>query len=192
MACKVPNLKKQVKMLSPNRKRLIQNGLLLVLVAGLIFFVTTKNNDDNEAVYSTLYDKSIGDDAKEIIIHAEGRQDVVLVNNDGLWKVTKPVVFIADKKKVQHLFTLLSENADSHYDIKGKKLADYGLDKDNLSVSFNGVKFIFGKLNNITQKRFIRRDNQMYLIEETVSGLLLMGADAFKPQALPELKPVEK
>lgn len=167
-------------MTSLNRKRLLLNFILLLIITLLIIFVMTRN-DNKDELHPTLYDQSIGDEAKEVIIHSDGKKDVVLRNENGLWKVVKPEQFIADKAKVQHLFTLLSENAESSYDIKGKDLAAYGLDKDNLSVSFNGVKIIFGKLNTISQKRYLRKGDKMYLIEETVSGLMEMGTDAFKP-----------
>ena len=171
-------------MSSPNKKRLIQNLFLLLVVAGLAFFITTRKEDSSN-LHQTLYDKSIGDDAKEVIIHSEGREDVVLENNDSVWSVVKPTKFLADKSKVHHLFTLLSENADSQYDAKDKDLAAYGLDKDRLSVSFNGVKIIFGKLNEVTQKRFLLKGDTIYLVQETVSGLLEMGEDAFKAMPKP-------
>lgn len=180
-------------MASQNNKRFIQNLVLLLVVASLIVFITTRNNKE-EKLFSTLYDEAIGNEAKEVVIHSEGRKDVVLRNKDNIWKVVAPETFIADKSKVQHLFTLLSENAESRYDIKNKNLASYGLEKDRLSVSFNGVKIIFGKLNDVTRKRYLRKGDTMYLVEETVSGLMEMGADAFKPQAFPEttLKPIPR
>ncbi len=181
-------------MSNPNRKRFIQNLLLLALVGGLALFVVTRNQQTDATLHSTLYDKSIGENAKQVIIHAEGRQDITLENNKGIWTVTTPEQFIADKAKVQHLFTLLSENADTHYNIDelgSDDLAKYGLEKERLSVSFNGVKIIFGKRNAISQKRYIRKHKQLFLVDETVSGLLEMGVDAFKPQARPKLKPVD-
>ena len=167
-------------MASPNKRRLLQNIVLLLMVIGLIVFVITKTDETD--LHSTLYDKSIGDEAKRIVIHAEGKEDVILENNDTVWRVVKPETFLADKAKVHHLFTLLSENADSHYDAKDKDLVSYGLDKERLSVSFNGVKLIFGKLNEVTQKRFILKGNTIYLVQETVAGLLSGGAEGFKPK----------
>ncbi len=152
---------------------------MLLLVVGLAVFIATRD-DIGEAQYKTLYDKAIGDDAKEIIIHAVGREDVVLQNNNDSWEVIRPNQFKADPAKVRHLFTLLSENAESNYPIAGKNLADYGLDKENLSVSFNGIKYIFGNLNTVTEQRFIRKGDTLYLIQETVSGLLLAGEESFR------------
>jgi len=174
-------------MASQNKKRLFQNLALLIVVLGLVAFVMTRKEDAGET-HKTLYDTSIGDNAEEVVIHSEGREDVVLKNENDIWKVIKPTEFVADKNKVRHLFTLLSEDADSSYDVAGKDLARYGLEKDRLSVSFNGVKMTFGKLNEVAQKRFILKGDKIYLVEETVSGLMEMGAEAFKPQETPELK----
>jgi len=183
-------------MANQNRKLFIQNIFLLLIIGALVIFIATRQEEQGKS-HATLYDKSIGDNAKEVIIHSEGRDDVVLKNETGIWKVVKPKEFIADKAKVQLLFTLLSENAESSYDIDDKDLARYGLDKDKLSVSFNGVKIIFGKLNEVSRKRYVLKANKMYLVEETVSGLMEMGVDAFKsqdtpliPQTSPELKPI--
>ncbi len=165
---------------SPTSKRLVQNLILLSIVAALVAFIMMRDEDTQE-LYSTLYDKSIGDEATEIVIHAEGAEDVVLKSIEGQWKVTAPEQFDADKDKVRHLFTLLSENADTSYDIADKNLADFGLDKEKLSVSFNGVKLTFGDYNEVSHKRYVLKEEKMYLISETVSGLLESGADSFKP-----------
>ena len=103
--------------------------------------------------------------------------------------MVKPNSFVADKERIRHLFTLLSESAEVSYDIKGKDLANYGLDKDKLSISFNGVKMIFGKLNEISHKRYILKGDRMYLISETISGLMMLGEEGFKPQEKPILSP---
>ncbi|MCF6191282.1 MAG: DUF4340 domain-containing protein [Cocleimonas sp.] len=173
-------------MASSNTKRLLLNLILLAVVGVLIAFVVLRKEDTGD-LHTTLYDDSIGNDARELIIHAEGHEDVVIQRDDKIWNVIKPSSFVADKEKVRQLFTLLSENAESSYDIKGKDLASYGLDKDNLSVSFNGVKMIFGKFNEVTHQRFILKGDRMYLISETVSGLMMMGEEGFKPQEKPKL-----
>ena len=175
-------------MTSSNKKRLLLNLVLLVVVVGLIVFIVLRKEDLGET-YKTLYDTSIGYNAKELVIHSEGRDDIVIQLENDVWKVVKPSTFVADKDKVRHLFTLLSENAESSYDIKDKDLASYGLDKDKLSISFNGVKMIFGKLNEITEKRFILKGDRMYLISETISGLMMMGEEGLKPQSKPVLTP---
>lgn len=176
-------------MANSSKKRLLLNLVLLIIVAGLIGFIVNRE-EDKGGQYKTLYDKSIGNEAKELIIHVDGKDDVIIQKKDDIWYVVKPSSFIANKDKIRHIFTLLSENAESNYSLEGKDLASYGLDKDNLSISFNGVKIIFGKLNQVTGKRFILKGDRMYLISETISGLMKQGEDAFKPQERPKLTPV--
>ncbi len=173
-------------MAGSNTKRLLLNLVLFAVVGALIAFVVLRKGDTGE-LYKTLYDDSIGNDAKELIVHSKGNPDVVIQRDDKTWKVIKPTEFIADKEKVRQLFTLLSENAESNYDTKDKDLASYGLDKDDLSISFNGVKMIFGKFNEVTNQRYILKGDRMYLVSETVSGLMMMGEEGFKPQEKPKL-----
>lgn len=166
-----------------NKKRLLQNITLFLIVAGLATFIATrvdKNDGRGDEVFATLYDKSIGDEATEIIIHTQGKDDIVLQNQNNVWMITKPFEAQADPQKVQQLFTLLAENAETSYSIEGKNLARYGVDKDTLSISFNGVKMLFGKYNDITQQRYILKGDRMYLITEAISPTMKSGADAFR------------
>ena len=168
---------------SPNIKRLIQNFILIAIVAALAFFLWVQkeaDKDDKSHLASTLYDKSIGDEATEILIHVKDRPDILLKNIDDVWTVVQPEEFVADKEQVRHLFTILSENAETSYDLEGKDLVKYGLDEDRLSVSFNNVKLVFGEYNPVSQKRYIRKADKMYLVSETVTGLLQAGMDAFR------------
>ena len=168
---------------SQNKKRLFQNVVLIAIIAGLAAFLWMQKNadiDDKSKFASTLYDKSIGDEATEILIHVEGREDILLKNINDVWSVVQPEEFVADKEQVQHLFTILSEDADTSYTLKGKDLALYGLDEDRLSISFNKVKLVFGEYNPVSQKRYIRKADQMYLVSETITGLLQSGVDAFR------------
>ncbi len=168
---------------STNKKRLIQNLVLLTVIAVLGYFLWAQkevDKNDTSHLASTLYDKSIGDEATEILIHVKDRADILLKNIDDVWKVVQPEEFIADKEQVRHLFTILSENAETSYDLEGKDLVQYGLDEDRLSVSFNNVKLVFGEYNPVSQKRFIRKADKMYLVSETITGLLQAGVDAFR------------
>ena len=170
-------------MASPNKKRLIQNLALIILIAGLGLFLWMQNEaskNDTSGYSKTLYDKSIGNEATEIRIHVKDREDILLKSINDVWTVVQPEKFVADEEQVRHLFTILAENADTSYDLEGKDLVSYGLDEDRLSISFNQVKLIFGKYNSVTQKRYIRKADKMYLVSETISALLQSGVDAFK------------
>ncbi|MEH6457238.1 MAG: DUF4340 domain-containing protein [Cocleimonas sp.] len=170
-------------MASPNKKRFIQNLILIAVIAAIGYFLWAQKEvekNDTRHLAPTLYDKSIGDEATQILIHVKNRADILLKNIDDVWMVVQPEEFVADKDQVRHLFTILSENAETSFDLEGKDLVQYGLDEDRISLSFNNVKLVFGEYNPVSQKRYIRKANKMYLVSETVTGLLQTGLDAFR------------
>jgi hypothetical protein len=97
------------------------------------------------------------------------------------WLITKPIEVEANQRRIQHLMTLLSDHIDATYSIAGKDLALFGLDKERISVAFNGVKIQFGTLNPISHKRYLRKGNTVYIVAETIYGLLIGGVDGFMP-----------
>lgn len=166
-----------------NGKRLFLNLFLLFVVAALIWFVINENTGESDAV-ETLYDQSMGDDVTSVVIHVAPHDDIHIENtgheDNRIWKIAQPIQVEADKSKVRLLFTLLTDPISSSYDAKGKDLSKYGLDKDDTSISFNGVTLILGDLNKVSQTRYILKGDKIYLIAETVSGMLGLGVDGFK------------
>lgn len=172
-----------------NSKRLFLNVFLLFIVAVLVWFVLTGKQEQADTP-ETLYDESMGDDVTQVVVHVAGQDDLHLENvgkeGDRQWKITRPIQQDADKSKVRVLFTLLTDPVTSSYDATDKDLAKYGLDKENLSVSFNGVKLVLGDLNQVSQTRYVLKGSKIYLIAETVSGLMEMGVDGFKKNDVKE------
>ncbi|KAG1707549.1 hypothetical protein GQR58_003222 [Nymphon striatum] len=155
----------------------------------------TSEKKDESA--ETLYDESMGEDVTQVVIHIAGHDDIHIENigdeENREWKITQPVQIDADKSKVRLLFTLLTDPVSSSYDVAGKDLAKFGLDKDDTSISFNGVKLILGDLNQVSQTRYILKGDKIYLIVETVTGLLGMGVDGFRKNDSATNKPdIEK
>ena len=167
-------------MANTNKKRIIQNTFLIAILACLIFFIWVKKPSTENHASTTLYDKSIGDTVSEIKIQVKGRDEILLKSDKNEWKVVQPIQLKADKEQVQLLFTLLSENAETRYAAAGKDLSKFGLAEELISVSFNQTKFVFGDYNTVSQKRYILKGDTIYLVSETVSGLLQTGIEAFK------------
>jgi len=173
--------------MTANKKRLFINLFLFVIVGGLLWFVLTQQRKTGVAT-ETLFDQSMGDDVTKVVIkikdqdelHIENKRQNVDQSGSKQWVISQPIQAPADKDKVRLLFTLLTDPVTSSYDVAGKDLANYGLDKENLSISFNGVKLILGKINPVSQNRYVLKDDKIYLIAETVSSLLLEGVDGFK------------
>ncbi|MCK5809797.1 MAG: DUF4340 domain-containing protein [Cocleimonas sp.] len=165
------------------KKRLTLNGLLLLTILGLVWFITHQSNQIIKI--NSLYDQSMGDEIHSILISyhkTESSSNTTLIElkkEADKWLITKPIKAEADDRKIQHVMTLLSERIDSFYPLAGKDLATFGLDKKQVSITFNGVKIQLGKLNPISHKRYLRKGNTVYIVSETVYGLLIGGVERF-------------
>lgn len=168
--------------MTANSKRLFLNLLLLAVVVALVWFVLT-SDQEQKSLPEALYDQSMGKDVTHVVIHIAGSEDIQIENlgeeGNRVWKITQPIKHDADKSKLQILFTLLTDPVSSSYDVKGMELEKYGLDKEDVSISFNGVKLVLGDLNQVSQTRYVLKGDKIYLITENIYGLLQMGVDSF-------------
>ncbi len=167
-------------------KRLFLNLLLLFVAAGLIWFVATREPEKRE-LGDRLYDEAMGNNITRVLIHVQGHPDMLIENTAKAgepdhWMITQPVRAAANKDKVQLLFTLLTDPVSASYDATGKDLGQFGLDQETMSIRFNGVKLLLGKLNPVSQTRYILKGDKIYLIAESVSALMRAGPDEFRMQ----------
>lgn len=164
------------------KKRLALNGILLCFILGLLWFI--KQPSPQERVAVSLYDETMGSEIHSISIYHQQTSNkpshnakIEIKKIAGKWRIIKPIEADIDTKKIQHLMTLLSDSISAYYPAKGKDLSLFGLDKERASITFNQVKIQFGSLNPITHKRYLRKGETIYIVSETVYGLLVGGVD---------------
>lgn len=164
------------------KKRLGLNGLLLCSVLGSFWFINQPSTQD--PMVASLYDEAMGSEIhsiriyhQQIINQTAHSTRIEIKKSADKWQITKPIKADVDTQKIQHLLTLLSDPISAHYPLKGKDLSLFGLDKERVSVSFNRIKIQFGSLNPITHKRYLRKGETIYIVSETVYGLLVGGVD---------------
>lgn len=170
--------------MTATNKRFFLNLVLLLIVLGLVWFVYHQMHSSKRA--DTLYDDAMGSEIISITVFHQkdplntgSAPTLEMQKNDGKWQITKPIYAEVDANKIKHLLTLLSERVDARYPVKGNNLAAFGLDQEKLSVSFNGVKLQFGTTNPVSHKRYLRKGDSIYLVDETVQGLLRSGTTGF-------------
>ena len=161
-------------------KRWILNGLLLLLVTALLGVIIQASNAPR-VVVDSLYDESMGDEITSIRINRQAKKykSLELEKVSGKWMMKIPIKAEVDDRKIKHLMTLLSDTVDARYSVKGKDLSVFGLKNTQTSISFNGVKIQFGSLNPVSYKRYLRKGDTVYMVAESVHGLLLNSADSF-------------
>lgn len=167
-------------------KRLAFNGLLLLAILSFVWFIAQQSN--KRILVDSLYDSAMGNDIHSIVIHYQKIENTLAIDAEielkkieNQWRMLKPINSPIDERKIKHLTTLLFDEIDASYPIEGKDLSVFGLDADRVSVAFNGVKIQFGSLNPISYKRYVQKGNRIYLVAETVYGLLIGGVSGFMP-----------
>lgn len=163
-------------------KRLTLNIVLLILLFSLFWFIASTK----ETTIKTLYDHNMGDEIHSLHIVVQKKGDSLVAEHNitlkkvaGHWVMTDPIKAAVDERNIQHLMTVLSDRIEASYSINGINLSRFGLDKEWVSVAFNGVKIQFGTLNPVTHKRYVRKGDMLYIVAETVYGLLIRGVDGF-------------
>ncbi len=164
-------------------KRWLLNGLLLLIVLALFWFISQQLNSKG-VIVNTLYDASMGNEIVSIVINREKTKlkvspKIELKKVSGQWMMVSPIKSKVDSRKIKHLMTLLSDEISASYSVVGKNLSAFGLENNRVSIAFNGVKIQFGSLNPISYKRYVRKGDTIYMVDETVHGLLLSGVDHF-------------
>jgi hypothetical protein len=157
-------------------RRVALNSVLLVVILGLFWFIFSKLN--HSTPINTLYDASMGEEIHTILIVSHNT-NIELQKVTGHWVMTQPITTEIDERAIQHLMTLLFDPIDASYPMNGKNRVQFGLDNDPVSVAFNGVEIQFGTLNPVSHKRYLRKGDRVYMVAETVYGLLTGGIDGF-------------
>lgn len=167
-------------------RRLVLNGFLLLLVLGLVWFITQQSN--KRVMPDSLYDNAMGKEIHSIVIHyptLENKQSIIvkieLEKTSDQWVMINPINTAIDERKIKHLTTLLSDPISASYPIKDNNLSRFGLTDEEVSIHFNGIKMQLGSLNPISHQRYILKGDRIYLVAETVYGLLIGGVSGFMP-----------
>ena len=174
------------------KNRLLINALLLLLLVGLGLFVwLNPHTDKPQKQQLTQLNEH---DVQVIKIHRADKPDIVLQKQKSKWEMTSPYHFDVASHKVKLLLTLLHEPINAEYSIEGKNLEQYQLSPEKVSIQFNDEdKIIFGMSNPISYDRYIRRNNKILLISETVySTLTADAASFFKTNLIPKGRQIAK
>lgn len=144
--------------------RNLLNLVLLVVVAALVAVVII---DPGKKVVPVIRLSSLSkSDVHKIEIVRPGAKTVVLEKKADKWRMLKPYAMPANSFKAEAISELVEAKAKAHYPIKqGEDLKPYGLTPPQLSVTFNDkVKLEFGGIETLKYLRYIRENNELYLI----------------------------
>ncbi|MCW8891617.1 MAG: DUF4340 domain-containing protein [Sedimenticola sp.] len=155
--------------------------LLIVLLLGLFVWLTPEEREQPTVIPLTALQPSA---IKHIEIRNNNGPAFVLQRNADSWQMTAPYPIAANGPRIDILMDLLSTPQVETFPLPADRLAEFGLDKPLAEVTFNDTLIIFGGTHPYNYRRYVRIDDQLYLINDIFPHHVLAQAEAFISHAL--------
>ena len=153
------------------------NLILITVLAGLYWFI----NDEPTSNTATTPLTNISNEAiHHITISQTNRADIVLKKLKQQWQLITPITARANQNRIKILLSILTiQPYRQQTIIAGQNLSQFGINKDSTNLVLNDHHFIFGDIEPIEQRRYVQHNNDLYLLEDTISPLLNTSASSF-------------
>ena len=153
------------------------NLILITVLAGLYWFI----NDELTSTTATTPLTNITNEAiHHITISQMNRADIVLKKLKQQWQLITPITARANQNRIKILLSILTiQPYRQQTIIAGQNLSQFGINKDSTNLVLNDHHFIFGDIEPIEQRRYVQHNNDLYLLEDTISPLLNTSASSF-------------
>lgn len=167
-----------------DKRNLLNLGLLL-LIGALVLLVLYEPGIEKPAENPSLL--SLQDDAiQQIRIQRENQPDILLLRqNDGRWWMEQPIRHRVAAQRMTSLLRISQLRSLSSFAITGRELADYRLNKPHVRLTLNDdVHIDFGGSTPLDQRRYVRLNNTVHLISDTLYYHLIGDATTFLDKQL--------
>ena len=153
------------------------NLILITVLVGLYWFI----NDEPTSNTATTPLTNISNEAiHHITISQTNRVDIVLKKLKQQWQLITPITARANQNRIKILLSILTiQPYRQQTIIAGQNLSQFGINKDSTNLVLNDHHFIFGDIEPIEQRRYVQHNNDLYLLEDTISPLLNTSASSF-------------
>lgn len=152
-------------------------NLLLLVVAVLLVWLMTESQipEANSFITDNISQAQV----TEIEIQRHQQQTIQL-QLDKQWQLIQPAKARANQTRIKLLLSLLEQPVQPPLSVtETTNLADFGLEKPNLILSFNQQRFAFGDIESLSGYRYILHNQQIFLVNDDISPLLGASASSF-------------
>ncbi|MDM8568712.1 DUF4340 domain-containing protein [Thiotrichales bacterium HSG1] len=166
-------------------KRWLMNIILLIIVVilGALVFYTIDRNKQVELPKLTDLNQ-----AQTIHIERLDKEPITLLKKtNDLWQITTPFDLPANKFQVENLLQILSLR--DYKKITSSNLAEFKLDSPLATIKFDQLTVEFGDSSPINHQRYIKVDDNIYLLRDSWYYYLTGDALAFASFSLLGDKP---
>jgi hypothetical protein len=164
------------------QSRILVNLGLFIFLASLsafMFFETSSSDEDKKKRITTLDKNSVN----KITIPRKAN-DIILIRKDGEWFMQSPHSMRAHPFRINSLLNLVELKTESHYSVDNLDIKEFSLDKPRAKIIFNSTLIEFGKANPVNHKRYLKVDNKIFLVDDSLYPLISSQPTSFVDLAL--------
>ena len=158
--------------------RIYLNIFLTVLAITLILVLQLDSYQQDSTVPDRLTNVS-PDSINTIGIIRQGKEDLYFTKTTESWRIISPVQARASRIRVYSILSLLQSPVYAQIPSDSRKLVSYGLATPGLSLQLNEMKFQFGGISALDDRRYIKNGDSVFLIEDILYPQLLQDAGFF-------------
>lgn len=117
----------------------------------------------------------------QTITIARGQQNNIELTRSNLgWQIQQPFTAQASDSRINMLLSLLDTAAGEQFYIDNDMdLSQFGLAEPAISLTFNDTRFEFGDIETLSEQRYLRAGEIIYLFNDSISPLLQASASGF-------------
>jgi hypothetical protein len=172
-------------------RRALLNVGLLALVAGLLLMVYFEPGVKHEPEHPHLTGLS-PNDVQRIRIRQSGGAELSLSRKNGVWMLDAPVATYANEFRIEPLLRVTEAESYASFAAQGQDLKQYQLEPPLAVLRLNDLELEFGGTEPINNRRYVRVDGTVHLIDDHYYFRLQAGFPAFVSNRLlpPDAQPV--
>lgn len=159
------------------KRSYLTNLLLLTLMMVLLWQLDrVQQQPDITTIGGTLETAMV----QKITVQRAEQNNIELVRNHAGWQLTQPFAARASDSRINMLLSLLDTLPGEQFVIDNDlDLAAFGLAEPDLKLLFNDTAFTFGDIEPLSEQRYLRAGNVIYLFNDSISPLLQASASGF-------------
>ncbi len=150
-------------------RRHVVNLVLLFCIGALAAFVWMKQ-EDTAVPLPPLVTNDRGSIERVSFVFSGASSPVRFARTDSGWRLRKPVDAPVDPAEINGLLAVAGAEIHERIPVADVSLADLGLDRPELTLTFNEQRVAFGATNPVTHQRYVRIGDAVAQIDEP-SGL---------------------
>jgi len=137
--------------------------LLIVVVLGVVAYLEPGSEPAEKPVPLLSLAPS---QVEHIRLQRQNAPDILLERTASSWMLIEPLRVAASDYRIDTLLQLMTATSYSHFPVSLRPLAGFGLEEPLATVTFNDQSIEFGSSEPLHNRRYVRVDDQVHLIDE--------------------------